>query len=260
MHGRHVQRSARRGRTRGLPAPGKRQPATRPRLTGWLPAVCAAAVTVAAGLTVGLQGSTQASTASSFTAGTVSVGPGSPASVTCAATGLLPGMSSQGASIGSRSLGACTFNVAYTGTGTAWLGVDVSVAGGPALFASGSATGLQLYLADASSTTYVNSTATDNGGTGDTSYTQEGGAAAALPASGIADLLVSTTPAVTGSVVSLSLDYALPQDSANVFQSGTVTIKLTFHAVQSSGNALPADCAAGQQCNGGGDGSPFAWS
>ena len=216
---------------------------------------------VTAGVTLARMSASEQGGANSFTAGTISVTTGSPASVTCTTTGLLPGVSSAGALIGNVTDSTCTFDVKYTGNVSAYLGMDIAVTdGSTSLFSSGSSTGLQLYLADASSTSYVTSNASNTGGTGDTTYTKEGGATAALPTSGISDLLVSRTAATNGSTVNFSLDYAMPQDSANTFQSGSVTIVLTFHAVQSRNNTLPADCAAGQQCNADGDGSTFAWS
>ena len=216
---------------------------------------------VTAGVTLARMSAPENGGANSFTTGTLSVTTGSVASVTCTTTGLLPGVSSAGALIGTKTASTCTFNVKYNGGVSAYLGVDIAVTNGStSLFGSGSSTGLQLYLTDASSTSYVTSNASDTGGTGDTTYAKEGGATAALPAAGISDLLVSRTAATNGTTVSFSLDYALPQDSANAFQSGSVTIELTFRAVQSRNNTLPADCAAGQQCNAGGDGSSFAWS
>jgi hypothetical protein len=229
-------------------------------LAPWL-ALTAALATLAAGLTYGRLSASEHGGTNSFTAGTVSVGLGTPASVTCTTTGLLPGVSSAGAPIGTNADTTCTYNVKYTGNVSAWLGVDLAVSNGStALYSSGSSTGLQFYLKDGSSTTYVTSNASNTAGTGDTTYKQEGGTSAALPAGGVSDLLVSTTAAAGGTAVDLSLDYALPQDSASSFQGGSVTVVLTFHAVQSGDNALPANCSAGQQCNADGDGSAFQWS
>jgi Camelysin metallo-endopeptidase len=223
-----------------------------------------AVTTLVAGFTFGLFSASEQSGTNSFTAGTVSVGLGTPASVTCTITNMVPGDSSAGAPIGSSADTTCTYNVKYTGSASAWLGVDVAVTNGTnPLFTSASATGLQFYLTDGTPTTYVTSSATNTTNTGDTTYKQEGGTSAALPATGVSDLLVSTTAATTGTTVSLSLDYALPLDSGDTYNTSpaaSVTVVLTFHAVQSGNNALPADCAAGDQCNAGGDGSSFAWS
>jgi hypothetical protein len=215
-----------------------------------------AAATLVAGFTFGLFSATESSGANTFTAGTVSVGLGTPTSVTCTVTAMVPGDSSVGAPIGSNGDPTCTYNVKYTGTATAYLGVDVAITTGtPALY-DGTSTGLQLYLKDATPATYITSTAPTAG----TTYVQEGGTSASLPATGESNLLVSTTAATTNTAVSFSLDYALPILSGNSYQGGTATVTLTFHAVQSHNNALPGDCLAGQQCNNAGDDSTFSWS
>jgi spore coat-associated protein N len=204
-----------------------------------------AVATLVAGFTFGLFSATESSGANTFTAGTVTVGTGTPTSVTCTISNMVPGDSSSGASTGSQSDSPCTYNVTYTGSAPAWLGVDVSVSNGSTLYDT-TATGLQLYLKDGSST-YVNGT----------SYTQQGGGSASLPVGNTSNLLVSASPAATGTAVNFSLNYALPAAAGNTYQGGSTTVTFTFHAVQSGNNALPSNCAAGQQCNAG---SGFAWS
>jgi hypothetical protein len=206
-----------------------------------------AVATLVAGFTFGLFSGTESSGANTFTAGTVSVGAGTPTSVTCTITNMVPGDSSSGASAGSKSDSTCTYNVKYTGSASAYLAVDVAVSNGGTALYDGSATGLQLFLADGSSTSYLSGT----------SYKQQGGASAALPAGATPNLLVSTTPASTGTAVNFSLDYAMPAAAGNSYQSGSATVTLTFHAVQAGNNPVPGGCAAGQQCNAG---SGFAWS
>jgi spore coat-associated protein N len=205
-----------------------------------------AVATLVAGFTFGLFSATESSGANTFTAGTVTVGAGSPASVTCTISNMVPGDSSSGASAGSKSDTPCTYNVKYTGSASAWLAVDVAVSNGSTVLYDGTATGLQLYLKDGSST-YVNGT----------TFAQQGGTSASLPTGTTSNLLVSTSPAATNTAVNLSLDYALPAAAGNGYQGGSTTVTLTFHAVQSGNNALPSGCAAGQQCNAG---SGFAWS
>lgn len=224
-----------------------------------------AVATLVAGFTFGLFSSSESSGANTFTAGTVTVGLGTGTTTTCTITSLMPGDSSTGyTSSGSKADTQCAYSVEYTGSANAWLGVDMTVADGTsALFGSGSSQGIQFLLKDGTPTTYVSSDATDTGNTGFTSYTQEGGTSAALPATGASNLLVSTTPAATGTQVQFTLDYGMPLDTGNAFNltpASSVTVTLTFHAVQASNNVLPADCLAGQQCNAGGDGSAFAWS
>ena len=199
-----------------------------------------------AGFTFGLFSATQSSGANTFTAGTVTVAAGSPASVTCTISSMVPGDSSSGASAGSKTGTPCTYNVKYTGSASAWLAVDVAVSNGSTVLYDGTATCLQLYLKDAG-TSYVNGT----------TFAQQGGGPAALAAGTTSNLLVSTSPAANGAAVSFSLDYALPAAAGNSYQGGSTTVTLTFHAVQSGNNALPSGCAAGQQCNAG---SGFAWS
>jgi hypothetical protein len=215
-----------------------------------------AVTTLIAGFTFGLFSASETSGTNTFTAGTVSVGLGTPASVVCTVT-LMPGDSSGTAPIGSKADTACTYNVEYTGTVGAWLGVDMTVTNGSTpLFTSGSENGVQFYLKDATPTTYVTSTAP----TGGTTYNTEGGVATALPATGIADLLVSKTAATPSQLVNFTLDYALPSNVTSALNGGSVTVTLTFHAVQSANNALPTDCLAGNQCLSDGDGSTFMWS
>lgn len=189
----------------------------------------------------------EASGANSFTAGTVSVGDGTPVSVTCSQSGMVPGESSSGATSGTKADSPCTLNVKYTGNASAYLAVDVAIGNGTTKLYDGTATGLQYFLKDGSSTSYVSGT----------SYTQEGGTSAALPAAGASNLLVSRTPASTNTAVNFTLDDAFPAAAGNAFQGGSSTVTLTFHAVQSGSNPLPAGCVAGQQCNASGS---FAWS
>ena len=207
----------------------------------------------ASGLTFGLYSGSAASAGNTFTSGTVSVGTGTPTSVTCTITNMVPGDSSAGAPIGSKADAACTYNVKYTGSASAWLAVDVAVSNGSTSLYDGTATGLQLYLKDAAPATYLTSTAPTAG----TTFKNQAGTATTLPVTGALDLLVSTTAAATNSAVSFSLDYAVPIASGNTYQGGSSTVTLTFHAVQSANNPLPTGCAAGSQCL---PGSGFVWS
>lgn len=230
----------------------KRAVKKRLALGGAIVATLAAVATLVGGVSFGLFSSNGTSGANTFTAGTVTVGPGSPSSVTCTIPAMLPGDSSAGAPIGSKADTTCTYNMKYTGTASAWLGVDVTVTNGSTALYDGTATGLQLYL-KAGSTTFLTSTAPTAG----TTYTAQGGTATSLSAGTTTNLLVSTTPATANTAVSFTLDYALPVATGNSYQGGSATVTLTFHAVQSGDNALPSACAAGQQCN---PGSSFVWS
>jgi hypothetical protein len=213
-----------------------------------------AIATMASGVTFGLFSGSQAGGGNSFTSGTVSVGTGTPTSVTCTITNMVPGDSSAGAPIGGKADTTCTYNVKYTGSASAWLAVDVAVSNGSTSLYDGTATGLQLYLKDAAPATYLTSTAPTAG----TTFKTAAGTSTTLPVTGALDLLVSTTAATTNSAVSFSLDYAVPIVSGNTYQGGSATVTLTFHAVQSGNNPLPLTCTtAGAQCL---PGSGFVWS
>jgi hypothetical protein len=218
-----------------------------------LVAAGAAAATLTTGLTFGLFSASGSSGGNNFTSGTVTVAAGTPTSVTCNITNMVPGDSSAGAPIGSKADTACTYNVKYTGSASAWLGVDVAIGNGATPLYDGTATGLQLYLKDATPTTYLTSTAPTAG----TTYDKEGGASSSLPTGTTANLLVSTTPATPNTAVSFTLNYAVPITSGNGYQGGNATVTLTFHAVQAANNPLPGDCVAGQQCNAS---TTFLWS
>jgi predicted ribosomally synthesized peptide with SipW-like signal peptide len=220
-----------------------------------------AAATLIAGVTFGLFSATETGATNSFTAGTVTVGLDSPASVTCTITNMVPGDSSTTAPIGNAADPTCTYNVKYTGSAKAWLGVDVAVANGGTTLYDGSNTGLQLFLKDAANT-YLTSTATNTAvpsGSGTTYKAQTTGTATSLPAAGISNLLVDSTAggSSTGTVSHLNVDYALPLGSGNGYQAGSVTVTLTFHAVQAGNNPVPGTCSSSWQCGAGGG---FLWS
>jgi hypothetical protein len=216
-------------------------------------ATVGAAATLAGGVTFGLFSASGASGANTFTGGTVSIGTNTPISVVCTLAGMVPGDSSAGAPVGSKADTACTYNMKYTGTATAWLAVDVAVSNGTPVLYDGTATGLQLYLKDGTPTTYLTSTAPTAG----TTFTAQGGTATSLPTGTTANLLVSTIPATTGTAVSFTLNYAVPIATGNAYQGGSATVTLTFHAVQAGNNPLPGACVAGQQCNAT---TTFLWS
>jgi len=215
-------------------------------------ATAGAAATLAGGVTFGLFSASGAGGGNTFTGGTVTVAAGTPASVTCSITNMVPGDSSAGAPIGSKAATACTYNMKYTGSATAYLAVDVAVSNGTTSLYDGTATGLQLYLKDGT-TTYLTSTAPTAG----TTFTAQGGTATLLPIGTTANLLVSPTPAATGTAVSFTLNYAVPIASGNTYQGGSATVTLTFHAVQAGNNPVTAACVAGQQCNAT---TTFLWS
>ena len=216
-------------------------------------ATAAAAATLAGGVTFGLFSASGSGGANTFTGGTVTVAAGTPTSVVCTITNMVPGDSSTGAPIGAKTNAPCTYNMKYTGSATAWLGVDVAITNGSTALYDGTATGLQLYLKDGTPTTYLTSTAPTAG----TTFTAQGGTATSLPVGTTANLLVSPTPAATGAAVSFTLNYAVPIASGNTYQGGSATVTLTFHAVQAANNPVTGACLAGQQCNAT---TTFLWS
>jgi hypothetical protein len=207
-------------------------------------ATVGAAATLAGGVTFGLFSASGAGGANTFTGGTVTVGTNTPISVVCTIANMVPGDSSVGAPIGSKTDTACTYNMKYTGTATAYLAVDVAVSNGTTTLYDGTSTGLQLYLKDGTPTTYLTSTAPTAG----TTFTAQGGTATLLPVGTTADLLVSPTPAATNTAVSFTLNYAVPIATGNTYQGGSATVTLTFHAVQAGNNPITGACLAGQQC------------
>ena len=203
----------------------------------------AAVSALAVGATMALFSATQTSGSNTFAAGTVSVGLGS-TSTTCTVTNMMPGDSSANYGSGSASLTPCDYRVKYTGSGAAWLAVDVAVtAGSPALYTATSG-GLQLRIG-------VNGGASMVSGT---TFKTQGGADTTLTAgSTVTNLLVSSVPATTDDLVNFDIDYLLPLLAPNALQGGTATVTLTFHAVQSSNQPI-GGCVAGRQC------SDITWS
>ena len=203
----------------------------------------AAVSALAVGATMALFSATQTSGSNTFAAGTVSVGLGS-TSTTCTVTNMMPGDSSANYDSGSASLTPCDYRVKYTGSGAAWLAVDVAVtAGSPALYTATSS-GLQLKIG-------VNGGASMVSGT--TFKTQAGANTTLTAGSPVTNLLVSSVPATTDDLVNFDIDYLLPLLAPNSLQGGTATVTLTFHAVQSSNQPI-GGCVAGRQC------SDITWS
>lgn len=173
--------------------------------------------------------------ADSFTAGTVTVGLGS-TSTNCNVTQLAPGDSSTGYGSGSVDKVRCTFNVEYTGSLPAYLGVDVKLLNGGTALYTGASSGLQMkVVADGVSvvdgTNFMNSS---------------GVATPVVAGTSVDNILLSTSPVNTGETVAFTVDYLLPLVAPNVLQGGSASVQLTFHAVQSANQTT--SCVAGRQC------------
>lgn len=207
------------------------------RFAAGLTALAAGAAMVI-GATMALFSATRTSSDNTFTSGTVTVGLGSE-SVTCEIPQIMPGDSSAGYSIGSKDLSTCVYDVVYTGNAPAWLAVDVKVDGGtPSLYTAAS-DGFQLQLKTAAGLSLVSGT----------SYTKIDGTTSSLVnGAATTNLLLATSPASQNQAVKFNLDYMLPTAAPNTLQGGTVSVTLTFHAVQSD-NQPVGSCTAGRQCN-----------
>lgn len=204
----------------------------------------AGAGTIAMGATNALFSSTMSASADTFAAGTVTVDTGTPSSVTCAVTTMMPGDSSAGFGGGSLSLAKCSYKVKYTGTAGAWLAVDAVVNGGsPNLFTSTS-TGLQFKVS-------VNGGADMISGT--TFKTADGTNTSIASGTPVTNLLINSVQAATNSEYSIDIEYALPLAAPNALQGGTSSIALTFHATQSANNPV-GTCVVNRQC------STISWS
>ena len=196
------------------------------------------------GATNALFGSTESSASNTFAAGTGVVAAGTPSSVTCAITGMVPGDSSAGYGSGSESLVSCSYKVKYTGTSGAWLGVDVNLAGGTPNLYTGTATGLQLKVSVNGSAALVNGT---------TYKTAAGVDTTVVSGTPVTNLLINTVQAVQNDEFSIDVTYALPIAAPNALQGGTSSLALTFHAIQSANNPI-GTCAVNKQC------STITWS
>ncbi len=211
------------------------------RFTSTLGSMALALAAVSAlgvGVTMALFSATQTSGSNSFASGTVSVGLGS-ASTTCTVSNMMPGDSSTNYGSGSASLTPCDYRVKYTGTGAAWLAVDIAVnAGTPGMYTATSS-GLQLKIGVNGGASMMNGTV----------YKTQGGTDTTVAAgSPVTNLLVSSVPAATNDLVTFDVDYLLPLLAPNALQGGTATVTLTFHAVQASNQPL-GGCVAGRQCS-----------
>ncbi|MGA1362958.1 MAG: TasA family protein [Ilumatobacteraceae bacterium] len=178
----------------------------------------------------------QTNSSDTFATGTVTVGLGA-TSTTCNVSELAPGDSSAGYGSGSATRTTCTYNVKYTGSLPAYLGVDVNVANGATPMFTGAASGLQLQVAASGGVSVVDGT----------TYKDQAGADVAVVAgTQVSNILVKSTPAVTNDEVTFTVDYLLPLAAPNSLQASSSSVQLTFHAVQSANQVT--SCVAGRQC------------
>ena len=213
-----------------------------------LAAVFVATVTIAflfaAGASFSLFSATSPTQSNTISAGSVTLT--STAGGTCTVSALLPGASGP----------TCTLQATYSGTVSAYLGVDVLIAtkpgnGGTNLYNPNDSTNdLQVHVTSTSpSVTYFTpSTTVPTGvacntivGSGyDSSYT----------CYRLTDLLVSQTPFTNASsLVTFSTSVSLPSTTTTGYRGGSAAIVVTSHAVQSNNNGTStSSCTPGQTC------------
>jgi signal peptidase I len=222
--------------------PNRPRRVRRPLAVGGIAVVAASGTLV--GTTLGLFTSTPGAEANTFSAGTVVLAGN--AAGACNVTGLMPG----------DSPAACTFVATYTGTASAYLGLDVLIqtqagsGGGP------------LYTPPAVNTA-LTVAITDNQGTPVTYTVPTVATACPVGAPGgstcyaLNNQLVRTTPFAATTAVTFSTAVTLPLAAGNSTQGAAAQVILTAHAVQSKNQTLPVGCTAGAVCAPNGS---FSWS
>jgi hypothetical protein len=188
----------------------------------------AAAATLITGVTFGLFSANAPQTPTdTFTAGTVTLTQTAVAACTVAA--MEPGDASTGWSTPGTDT-PCTFEVSYSGTLGAFIGLGVQATPATGGLYNGTATGLQFAVTDATGTTYT------AGGVINTNTTTP------LDPLFVADDTGAATHTFT-------VNYELPATAPNSSQGLTTTLTLIAYAVQNSNNGTSTGCTAGQECS-----------
>jgi hypothetical protein len=226
------------------PRHSRRSTSKRLALAAGSAAAIAAIAVLALSATFGLFSATSSAQGNHFAAGTVNLT--SDATGACTVSALLPGTSPI----------PCTLKASYSGSVSAYLGLDVLIetqagSGGTPLYdPTGPAGGLQISVTDDQGTpvTYVVPT---------TATTCPVSAPAGSTCYELDNELVSTTAFTGTPSVTFSTAVTLPTSSDTSYQGGAAQIIVTAHAVQSGNNSFPAadSCTAGQSC-----GSTGNWS
>lgn len=227
------------------PAHAEPRPA-RGRLALWAggAAIVVATASFAAGSTLGLFSSTPAQETNSFTAGTVTLT--SDATGACSVTDLVPG----------DSLTPCTFAATYTGSASAYVGLDVLIrtqagAGGTPAYPMSGGQGITIAVTDNQATpiTYTLTTSV---------IACPGTPPAGSVCYAASNLLVKTTAFTSASpTVTFSTAVGMPAATGNAYQGAATQVFLTAHAVQSRNQTLPGTCTAGVTCAAA---AGFSWS
>jgi hypothetical protein len=188
-----------------------------------------AATTLVAGVTFGLFSAGVAQTpANTFTAGTVTLT--QTASTSCTIAAMEPGDASTGWTTPGTDT-PCTFQVTYTGTLGAFIGLGVVATPAIGGLYNGTSTGLQFLLTDGAGTSYT---------TGGVIHTNT-----ATPL----DPLFTNDDAAGTTTHTFTVNYQLPLSATNSQQGLSTTLTLTAYAVQDSNNGSSATCTKGQECS-----------
>jgi len=205
-------------------------------------ATIAAVAVLALSATFGLFSATSPAQTNHVSAGAVTLS--SNATGACNVSNMLPGASPS----------PCTLNATYSGSVSAYMGLDVLIetqpgSGGTPLYdPTGPTGGLQVTVTDNQGTpvTYVvpSSTTTCPGSAPSSSTCYE-----------LDDEIVNKTAFSGTSSVTFSTAATLPATSASSYQGGKAQVIVTAHAVQSRSNNFVSGCSAGNPC-----GSTGNWS
>lgn len=202
-------------------------------------AAVAAASSLAGGFTYARLSATTPTQSNKVSAGTVTLA--SDTSGACGVTGMVPG--------GAAS--QCTLKATYSGSVSAYLGLDVLVA------TKAGSGGTALYTPSVNPTTDLQIAITDNESPTATTFTVPT-VGTSCPATGpymtgytcyqLDDELVSATPFTSSSGPdTLITTVSLPATNPSGDQGGTAAVVLTVHAVQSANQTL-GTCTAGNPC------------
>jgi hypothetical protein len=179
------------------------------------------------GVTFGLFSATPStSSTSTFATGTVSIG--SPANTVCLVTNMVPGDDSMGynpqlAGNTDPPFLSCEFQVTYTGSAPAYIGLTAATSGNLPL----------LWQIGQSATDTTNADQFASGGV--------------INSNSAADPMYVATDSGADHTYTFWVDYALPSSYTSQVNTGA-SISLTVYAVQQGNNGIGA-CTVGQQCN-----------
>lgn len=219
--------------------PAKRRPrrvAPFARTAGLVSAVAAGAL-IAVGVTSAFFSATGAGN-NSFATGTVTLS--NTASSACSATNVAPG----------KTISNCTLTATYTGTVSAYLGLDVFIAtkaaavGNPLYNPTDATHALSVAISDGSTTYTMPTTATTCPSTG--TFTATNG----YTCYELDKELVSTATFSNAAARTFTTSASLPTGSAaaeNPYQGGTAAVLLTVHATQAANQTL-GTCTVGAAC------------